>query len=131
MVPTIVPVYAALLAVGYFLLALRVIRARYRAGVAIGTGGDPRLERAVRVHGNFAEYVPLALILLAFVEASGRPAWLVHLLALALVAGRLVHAVTVSRENENPRLRLVGMFFTFSVLLASAAVLLTGALFPG
>ena len=34
--------------------------------------------RAMRVHANFAEYVPLALILVAFAELQGQPAAFVH-----------------------------------------------------
>ena len=42
MVPTIVPVYAAVLAFVYIALSARVIQARRSAKVAIGTRGLPR-----------------------------------------------------------------------------------------
>ena len=89
MVPAIVPVYAAVLAFVYIVLSARVIQARRSAKVAIGTRGDVHLERKMRVHANFAEYVPFALLLATFIEMQGRPAWLIHLLCLALVAGRV------------------------------------------
>jgi hypothetical protein len=73
MVPTIVPVYAAVLAFIYIVLSARVIQARRSAKVAIGTRGDVRLERKMRVHANFAEYVPFALLLATFMEMEGRP----------------------------------------------------------
>ena len=95
MVPAIVPVYAAVLAFTYIVLSARVIQARWSAKVAIGTRGDVRLERKMRVHANFAEYVPFALLLATFIEMQGRPAWLIHLLCLALVARRVVHAYGV------------------------------------
>jgi uncharacterized membrane protein YecN with MAPEG domain len=128
MPPIIVPAYAAALALIYIVLALRVIRSRQTARVAIGTGGNAPLARATRVHGNFAEYVPLALLLLAFVEMQGGAAWWVHALCLALVAARLVHAYGVSQEAENFQLRTVGMATTFFVLAASSLTLLGGAL---
>ena len=103
MVPTIVPVYAAVLAFIYIVLSARVIQARRSAKVAIGTRGDVQLERKMRVHANFAEYVPLALLLATFVEMQGRPAWFIHLLCLALVAGRVIHAYGVSQMHENFR----------------------------
>jgi uncharacterized membrane protein YecN with MAPEG domain len=109
MVPTIVPFYAAVLAFIYIALSVRVVQARRSARVAIGTRGDPLLERKMRVHANFAEYVPFALLLATFVEMQGMPAWLIHLLCLALLAGRLVHAYGVSQEHENYSLRTVGM----------------------
>jgi len=124
MVPVIVPVYAAVLAFIYIVLAIRVIRLRQSAKVAIGTGGNAGLERSMRVHANFAEYVPFALLLATFVEMQGAPKWRVHLLCLALVAGRLVHAFGVSQERENIRLRVVGMVMTFAVLAGMALSLL-------
>ena len=76
MVPRIVPGYAALLALMYIYLAIRVMMARRDAGVSIGSGGNRMLERRIRVHGNFAEYVPIALILLVLMEMRGSAPWL-------------------------------------------------------
>ena len=126
MAPTIVPAYAAALALIYIFLALRVIRSRQTARVAIGTGGNAALARAIRVHGNFAEYVPLVLLLLALMQ--GWPPWWIHALCLSLVAARLVHAYGVSQEKENFQFRTVGMATTFFVLAASSLTLLGGAL---
>jgi uncharacterized membrane protein YecN with MAPEG domain len=127
MVPTIVPVYAAVLAFIYIVLSARVIQARQSAKVAIGTRGDVSLERKIRVHANFAEYVPFALLLATFIEMQGRPAWLIHLLCLALVAGRIVHAYGVSQVHENFRLRTAGMATTFTVLAVMALLLVAQA----
>ena len=114
--PTIVPVYAAVLVFIYSVLSARVIQARWSAKVVIGARGDVRLERKMRVHANFAEYVPFALLLATFIEMQGRPAWFVHLLCLVLVAGRVAHAYGVSQEPENIRLRIAGMATTFPSL---------------
>ena len=67
---TILPVYAALLALLFVLLSIRTIRTRHSRKVALGHGDDPAMLRAMRVHANFAEYVPLALLLIYFVEAT-------------------------------------------------------------
>ena len=128
MVPAIVPIYAAMLAFLYIALSARVIQARRSAKVAIGTRGDVHLERKMRVHANFAEYVPFALLLATFTEMQGRPAWLIHMLCLALVAGRVIHAYGVSQEHENFKLRMVGMATTFTVLAVMALLLLTRAI---
>ena len=125
MVPTIVPSYAAVLAFIYIALSVRVIQARRSVKVAIGTRGDPLLERKMRVHANFAEYVPFALLLATFVEMQGRPPWLIHSLCLALLVGRLVHAYGVSQEHENYSLRTVGMAKTFTVLALLAFLLIS------
>ena len=70
MIPTIVPIYAAILVVDAGVaVAPRRPDARRSAKIAIGDGGnDPAMERRIRVQGNFAEYVPLALLLLTFME---------------------------------------------------------------
>src|SRR5262245_9526773 len=124
----IIPIYAAVLALMFVILAVRVTRLRRVKRIAIGSSGDARLERAIRVHANFSEYVPLTLLLLAFVEMQGNSAWLIHFLALALVAGRLVHAYGVSQEKEVIPIRTVGMVATFGVLIASSMLLLGTAL---
>jgi uncharacterized membrane protein YecN with MAPEG domain len=128
MVPIIVPAYAAVLTFMFILLSARVIRMRQTARIGIGPGGNSRLERLMRVHANFAEYVPLALLLLGFVEMQGNPRWLLHALCLALVAGRVVHAIGVSQEREDIRLRIVGVTITFAVLAIAAVSLLGRAL---
>ncbi|WP_406855654.1 MAPEG family protein [Alsobacter sp. KACC 23698] len=121
---TVTPVYAALLAFLFIALSARVIVVRRSLKVAIGAGGHPALERAMRVHANFAEYAPLGLILLAFCEMKGAPSQLVVFYGAALLAGRLSHAWGVSQAREDFRFRMVGMVLTFAVLGAMAATLL-------
>ncbi len=123
--PQIVPIYAGLLGLVFIFLSVRVIRARRQERVALGDGGNPQVRRAMRVHANFAEYVPLALILIAFAELQGQPAVLVHALGLALLAGRLIHAFGVSQENETYRYRTAGMWLTF-IAIAAASVMNLG-----
>jgi uncharacterized protein len=95
---------------------------------AIGTRGDVSLERKIRVHANFAEYVPFALLLLTFAEMQGGPAWLIHLICLALLAGRTIHAYGVSQVHEDYRLRSTGMAITFAVIALTAVMLIARAL---
>ncbi len=122
--PSIVPIYAAIFAVLFVVLSIRVIRSRRSARVAIGAGGNAALERRIRVQGNFAEYVPLALILFAFIELQGWSRWLIHGLCLALLAGRLLHAYGVSQDPEDFRIRVSAMILTFTSLLVAAILLL-------
>ncbi len=117
---TIVPIYAAALGLILIALSVRVIRLRRRAKVAIGAGQDENLERAIRVQANFTEYVPMALLLLAFAEYSGTFPALLHILCTVLILGRLIHAIGVSREPEDYRLRVFGMACTLSVLALAA-----------
>ena len=116
----IVPAYTAIFAALFIFLSTRTIKARRSARVAIGTGGDKALERASRVHANFAEYVPSALLLIAFTEMRGLPSVMIHLLCLALLSGRVVHAWGVSRDVENFRFRITGMMLTLNTMAAAA-----------
>jgi uncharacterized protein len=119
-----VALYAALLAAMFFILSIRVIGQRRQSQTALGIGADANLERAVRVHANFSEYVPFALLLMFFVEEAGYPNWLMHVLGSVLITGRLSHAYGVSRSPENFRFRVTGMAMTFTILLTCACILL-------
>ena len=119
----VVPIYAALLALLFVALSANVIRARQSYRIALGTAGNADLERKVRVHANFAEYVPLALLLLAIADSRGAPAPLLHLLGVALLAGRLAHAWGVSQAVEDERFRVAGMGATFTVIVVAALTL--------
>jgi hypothetical protein len=121
---TIVPVYAALLAFLFVYLSLRAIGMRRTLRIAVGDGGNAGMLRAMRVQANFAEYVPLALILLYFAESAGAWVWLVHALGLMLLAGRCLHAYGASQVAENFRFRIAGMMMTFAVIISAAASLL-------
>jgi uncharacterized membrane protein YecN with MAPEG domain len=125
---TIVPVYAALLALGFVLLSVRVIRLRRERKVAIGTKDDPLVERAMRVHANFAEYAPLALLLLFMLEMKGGDVYWLNALCLTLLSGRAAHAFGVSNPSEDFRFRVAGMTMTFTVIIAASASLLWLAL---
>ena len=80
--------------------------------------------RAMRVHANFAEYVPIALILLGLLEMQGASLWLVNALGCLLVAARLSHAYGVSKTTENFTFRISGMLGTFAMIITSALSLL-------
>ncbi len=128
MLPTVVPLYAAIFAIVFVGLSMRVANTRRVMGVALGTGANAVLERRVRVQGNFAEYVPFALILLTFVEVKGSANWLVHVLCLALLAARLAHAYGVAQEPETIPIRASAMVATFAVFIIAAAILLIHAI---
>lgn len=123
----ILPFYAALLAILFVYLSMRTIRIRRRLRIGLGHADNPELLRAIRVHANFAEYVPMALVLILLVELSAARPWFVHTLGCALLIARLSHAYGMRQQRENFRFRVVGMVMTFAVLLTSAIYLL-GAL---
>lgn len=116
--------YAALLALFFVALSLRTLLLRRRLRIPVGDKGNEAMLRAMRVHANFAEYVPLCLLLFYFVEQSGARPMLVHALGISLVLGRLLHAWGVSQVRENYRFRVLGMTLTFLPLIAASLRLL-------
>jgi uncharacterized membrane protein YecN with MAPEG domain len=123
----VVPVYAAALAAMFVVVSIRVIALRRSSKLPLGFQGDIALERRVRVQGNFSEYVPIALLLMAFVELRGSAPWLLHAMGLVLVAGRLSHAYGVSQIKESFAFRVSGMAMTFTVILTAAMAILVQA----
>lgn len=125
---TITGVYAAVLGLFYLALSVRTLRTRRKKQIAVGDGGNTDLLRAIRVHGNFAEYVPFALLLIALLEINGGSRQVIHLLGLALVVGRVSHAYGVSQTKETFAFRVFGMGMTFTAIAGAAGFLLASAL---
>lgn len=121
---TVTPFYAAILSLLFFVLSVRTLRLRRRLQIAIGNAGNPQMPRAMRVHANFAEYVPLTLLLAFMLELQVAHYLLVHALCICLLVGRSSHAYGVSKESEDYRCRVFGMAMTFTALVGSAASLL-------
>lgn len=120
----IVPLYASVLALLFVLLSVRTLLLRRRLKIAIGDAGNPTMLRAMRVHSNFAEYVPLGLLLIYFVETSGANTFLVHFLAICLLVGRTSHAFGVRQDAEVYAFRVSGMALTFTTLVTASGYLL-------
>jgi uncharacterized membrane protein YecN with MAPEG domain len=116
--------YAALLAIIFVILSLKTIGLRRSLHIDVGDGGNPKMLRAMRVHSNFAEYTPFALLLLTMVEAQGCHDYLIHALGITLLVGRLSHAFGVAQEKETFIFRVSGMIMTFTVILTSSFYLL-------
>ena len=112
--------YASLLSLLYVYLSIRVIGIRRGKKIALGTGSDEQLERAIRVHSNFAEYTPLALLLILMLELQSVNNILITFLGLLLLSGRLIHAYGISQPVEDFRLRVTGMTLTFFTLIISS-----------
>ncbi len=120
----IVPIYAAILGLMLVYLSFLVIKQRRSAKVSLGDGDDPALRKAIAVHSNFSQYVPFALLLIAFVELNHAPVLLTHGLSASLLAGRLAHAYGLAQPVQIMKLRQLGMLLTFGVIGIAALYLL-------
>lgn len=117
--PIVTALWAALnglLALG---LAVNVSRHRMRLKVNIGDGGNPEMQQAIRLHANNAEYLALALVLLAVIEILGTPGLVVHVLGALLLFGRLMHAFGLAHSTGRTTGRAVGVTLTWLVILVA------------
>lgn len=124
--PLITGLYAGILAIIAVFLSIRVVQFRIRTGVGIGDKGQPDLKRVRRVHANFTEYVPFALLLLALLETLTAPehAMRIHGLGATLVLARVLHALGLSRKPGMTLPRGSGYTLTILVMLCCAGMLI-------
>jgi uncharacterized membrane protein YecN with MAPEG domain len=117
----VTPLYAGLLALWFLVLSVRVLNYR-RQGISFGDGGNPKVLRVVRGHANFAEYVPLALLLMAILELSRFSIYVLHALGITLVIARLLHGYALSFTEHFQFGRVGGAALTIAVLLIEAVL---------
>jgi hypothetical protein len=113
-------------------LALGVVSARRKHGVALGDGANEAMQRAIRVHGNATEYVPMLLIgltVLSLLDAS-RP-WMIHVLGLLLLVSRIAHAQGLGGSNGRSAGRMFGTLGTWIAALGLALALVWAAFSGG
>lgn len=118
---TITPLYAGLLAIWFLVLSVRVVQRRGH-GVSLGDGGDTLLLRRIRGHANFAEYVPLILLMMGLLELSRVNGALLHGFGITLVIARLLHGYALSFSEQFKFGRFWGTLLTF-ILVALLGLL--------
>lgn len=123
--PVISSFYIGINVLLIFVLAMYVVVLRMRHKVGIGDGGVPEMLRAIRVHANALEYVPLALLMILVLELMGVAASHLHGLGLALTLGRLLHAWGLARSSGTSPGRFIGTLCTWGVFLYAAVLCIT------
>lgn len=118
----ITAIFASLLALMLVGISIRVTVLRARKKINLSDGGDEQLGRAIRVQGNFVEYVPIALALMALMEWSGIGPWVVYVAGIALLVARVAHAFALY-SSVFPA-RVAGTSITWIVIAAEALVVL-------
>ncbi|MDE2150685.1 MAG: MAPEG family protein [Gammaproteobacteria bacterium] len=112
----VTPLYAGLLALWFLVLSYRVVGGR-RQGVSLGDGGSESMLRLIRGQANFAEYVPLILLLMALLELGGFPHLWLHALGVTLLVARLLHGYAFGFTQRWMFGRFWGTALTFALLL--------------
>ena len=110
-------IIASVLTIIFIRLSFAVISLRRKNKVGLGSGGHEDLERAIRTQGNFAEYVPFGIILIACLELNAAPWWVVAVPGITLIIGRLIHAKGMHIPPPDFSKRVMGMKLTFYTLI--------------
>lgn len=107
----------SILALLYVWLSLHVIKQRRVTKVSLGTGDQESLLKVVRAHGNFSEYVPLIIFLLAFSEANECYPVLLTILAMIIILGRTLHVFAFLYSKNHFKYRVHGMKMTITPIV--------------
>ena len=122
-------VIASVLTIIFVRLSFAVIGLRRKNKVGLGSGGHEDLERAIRAQGNFAEYVPFGIILIACLELNGAPWWLVIIPGITLIIGRLIRAKCINEPPPDFSKRVLGRKLTFMTLIGLVVMNLAWSLY--
>ena len=79
------------------------------------------LQRKIRAHGNFAEYVPHALLFVLVLELMQVQIWLLWLLGSSLSVARIAHAWGLIKTYGPSPGRAIGFFLTWFVYIVGSA----------
>lgn len=109
--------YAALLGLMMIVLRMIVTVMRAKTGISIHHGDNIHLAERIRWHGNFIENVPMALLLMALVEAQDVPAWLLNASGGLLLVSRVMHPFGLRHDRAATPLRIVSGIGTTAAML--------------
>ena len=100
---------------GLFLwLSVQVTQFRAKNKMLLGDGGDKSMAIAIRLHSNFAEYVPFALVLFLIAAVAGTPPILMTIILVVFTASRFLHAFMFGDSEKLGVGRLWGMLGTWA-----------------
>lgn len=121
--------YAVVLVVLKLLFVWRVVLLRQRLGVGLGDGGHRELQVAIRVHGNYVEYLSLVLVLMFIAEMNGVAYLALHTAGLLFVASRFLHALGLGEGQGRWHYgRALGVVGTWLALLLLCGLLVHNTL---
>jgi len=121
--PVITALTAGIILLLQMFLMITVGRHRQRTTTLFGSGSDPALARAIRVHGNLAENAALFLAGFALLELLGGATGIVATLCAVFVVARLAHAIGLSGSEGVNAPRFVGALGTLLVGIVTGGYL--------
>lgn len=126
----ITSLYVGLLGLLLLLLSLRVVYFRLYLRIDIGDGEQRKVQQAIRVQGNFTEYVPMIMLMVGLCEIQGLNPVILHAIGAALVFARVMHAIGLSRRSGPSFPRFVGSSLTFFLLFSTSALCILRSFVP-
>jgi uncharacterized membrane protein YecN with MAPEG domain len=123
--PMSVPItalYGAILGLVLIALAINVTVHRVELRVPLGDGGNAEMRRMIRLHGNAAEYIPLAIALMLIYELNGGAHLGLHIIGVALIAGRVAQTLGMWSTDKTNIGRQIGQSLTWLSLIALAVL---------
>jgi uncharacterized membrane protein YecN with MAPEG domain len=124
----IVALYVGLNALLLLVLAYNVgARRGAQKQLQPGDMGDARLTRAIRAHGNYAEYAPAVLLILLMLALLGFEPLVLHLYGAIFTGSRVIGVFGMMREQHPNAPRFVANLVTGLALLGGGGALLVCA----
>ena len=127
---TVAVICTGLLGVLLFGLGFMVSARRGQGQVNIGYAAEPTdpLHKAVRAHGNTAEYVPMLAILMLAAASNDPATWVLWVMVAGTFARYLIAVglLSGSLEKANP-MRFVGALGTYVSGLVLAVTVIVGS----
>jgi uncharacterized membrane protein YecN with MAPEG domain len=105
-------------------LVMRIGRLRTALKISVGDGGSELLGRRMRAQLNFAENVPVVLVLTGLIEFTGKGGLWLSIVAAVFMLGRMLHALGM--DGDTPyKGRMIG---TVTALLTQIGLALVAVL---
>ncbi len=120
--------YTGILALIMVFLAYRTSVRRLEAKINLGTGDDRIMEQRSRAFGNFIEFVPMMILLMAMIELQGHKAMFIHILGSAIVVARLFHALGITGKLKAVNGRFLGSLLSYIILILAGGFLLVNGI---
>ncbi len=117
---SITALYAGILSLIMVALAVNVTIHRAKLRVPMGDGGNAIMLRMIRLHGNAAEYLPLAFVLMAIYEINGGWHSALHAAGIALVVARILQSWNMWSTDIAGFGRISGQSLTWLTIIALA-----------
>jgi len=118
----ITALYAGILMIFALALSFKAGGFRGKTGVSVLFGEPVNMDLAerVRVHQNFLEYVPMAIILMGIIELNGGNATFLHVFGVVLIISRIAHAIGLRHDNMGHPGRVIGAGGTALISVVAA-----------